>query len=118
VVSCRGEAGGAAVEIVLEGLHQRGFDRDSAVLSALAADVHDGAVGGAPNVTDVGTQQFVGTQPGKEPGKDECSVAFDPIAVSPRLWVRDEGSQRVIRRRMAPNESRPVCPARASPKQR
>jgi len=87
------ETDGAAVEIDLEGLHQRRFDRDPAVLAALAADMHDGAVVGAPNVTDIGAQQFIGAQPGKQPGEDRGAVPFDPIAAPPRLRIRGQRSQ-------------------------
>jgi hypothetical protein len=56
---------------VLEGLHQRRFDWDPAVLAALAADVDDGPVVAGPKVTDVGAQQFVGAQPGQQHGEDQ-----------------------------------------------
>ena len=45
---------------MLESLHQRGFDRDPAVLTALTADMDDSAVVRAPDVADVGAQQFIG----------------------------------------------------------
>src|SRR5271166_2195121 len=44
-----GEAGGPAVEIALEDLHQCRLDRDPAVLAALAADLDDGPVVAASN---------------------------------------------------------------------
>jgi hypothetical protein len=70
---------------VLEDCDQRRLDRDPAILAALAADMDDGTVVGASKVADVGAQQFVGAQPGKEPCEDEGAVAFDPLAASPRL---------------------------------
>jgi hypothetical protein len=69
---------------VLEDLHHDGFDRDPAVLAALAANVDDGTVVAAAKVTDVGAQQVVGAQSGKQCGEDEGAVAFDPVAASLR----------------------------------
>jgi len=57
---CDRKASRSAVEIALHDLHQRRFDRDPAVLAALAADVDDRALVGAAKVTDVGAQQFIG----------------------------------------------------------
>jgi hypothetical protein len=85
-----GEAGGPAVEIALEDPHQHRFDRDPAVLAALAADVDDGAIVGAPNVTDVGAHQFIGAQPGQQRSQDQGAVALDPVAAPPRLQVEAE----------------------------
>ena len=67
-------------EIFLEGLDQRRFDRDSTVLAALAADMDDGAVVGAANVTDIGAQQFIGAQPGQQAGEDQGAIPLEPIA--------------------------------------
>jgi hypothetical protein len=43
VLRCGGESGRAAVEISLKHLDERRFDRDPAVLAALAADMDDAA---------------------------------------------------------------------------
>lgn len=85
MLRCGGESGRAAVEISLKHLDQCRFDRDPAVLAALAANMYDGPVVGASEVTDAGTQHFIGTQPGHEPGEDECAVAFYPFAAPPRF---------------------------------
>ena len=77
----------SAVEIALEHPHQRRLDRDAAVFAALAADVDDGAVVGAAEVTDVGAHQFLGAQPSQEAGEDQGAVAFDPVVASPRPRV-------------------------------
>jgi hypothetical protein len=82
---CGGESGRPAVEIVREDLHQRRFDRDAAVLAAFPADVDDGAVVGAAEVTEVGAQQFVGAQAGEQRGENEGAVTLNPVGASPRL---------------------------------
>ena len=48
----------AVAEMALDHLDQHRFDRDPAVLAALAADLDDRAVGGTAEVTDVDAQQF------------------------------------------------------------
>lgn len=58
-----------AVEIVFEDLDERRFDRDPAVLAALAANVDHGTVVAAPKVADVGTQEFICAQTGKQRGE-------------------------------------------------
>ena len=91
------ETDGAAVEIDLEGLHQRRFDRDPAVLAALAADMHDGAVVGAPNVTDLARNS---------------SSARSPASSPVRIRAR---SRSIQSRRAAAPGPRPARPAGRSP---
>jgi hypothetical protein len=56
-------------------------------------NVDDGPVVAASKVTDVGAQQFISAQAGKQCGEDEGAVAFDPVAASPRFRVCLEGPQ-------------------------
>jgi hypothetical protein len=70
-IPCRGSAVGlwrgtarAVVEMLLDDLDQRGFNRDPAVLAAVPANVNDGTVVTGAKVTDVGAQQFIGAQAG------------------------------------------------------
>jgi hypothetical protein len=87
------EARDPTVEVSLNDPNHWRFDRDSAVLSAFAAHVDDGSVVGAADVANVGADQLVGTQAGKQRGEDQCTVAFDPITTPSRLWIVLHGAQ-------------------------
>jgi hypothetical protein len=99
-----GEAGGAAVEIVLEDLDQRRFDRDPAVFAALAAHVDDSAVLGPAKVTDVGAQQFISAQAGQQRGQDEGAIPLEPVGAARALRLLTEDDQqcghRICRQRL------------------
>jgi hypothetical protein len=55
LLGCGGESGRSAVEIILDDLDQRRFDRHPAVPAAVAVDMNNGAIVGTSKVTDVGT---------------------------------------------------------------
>jgi hypothetical protein len=51
---------GAAVTVLGQNSHQRSLNRDAAIFAFLARHLQDRAVGGGPDVVDVGTHQLVG----------------------------------------------------------
>jgi hypothetical protein len=57
--TCRGKAGGARSEVVVEYLKQFSGYGYTSVLLALAAHVQQAAVFGSANVTNVGVEEFV-----------------------------------------------------------
>ena len=70
------------MQTLLENAEQFSADRYSAVLVAFAAYVHHATVVGAPDVADVGVEEFVGAQAGQQGGEDDCSVVFGPIVAA------------------------------------
>jgi hypothetical protein len=68
--------------MVVDDVEQFDADGDSAVLVALAADVQDTTVVGAPNVADVGAEELVGPETGQQRGEDDGPVTLGPVAVA------------------------------------
>jgi hypothetical protein len=61
-----GEADGTRIEIGVEDLDQLLLYRDSAIRAAFAADVDYAALVSRADVTNIGAEQFLGTQSGQE----------------------------------------------------
>jgi hypothetical protein len=75
-----------------EDLDQRRFDRNPAILAAVASNINDGPIVAAAKVTDVGAQQFISA--GRPAARqDQGAVTFDPVAESPGPQVRVEGPE-------------------------